>query len=250
MALKRFLIAALAAVLLTALPSDGSASAVDDERLATAAVVLAEMTTASDSGIPQSLLARARCVVVVPGVRRLAFGVGGQYGRGYIACRKGDGQWSAPGGIRVEGGSIGFQIGGSETDLILLVLNDRGVDRLLSSRFTVGAEASVAAGPVGRNAAAQTDATMMAEILAWSRARGVFAGISLQGSTLREDNGENRDLYGREIRNREIVTGDIEPPAAAAGLMAAIEKAAAAAEAAEAAEEAGDEDAAADTDAE
>lgn len=202
-------------------------AAADDERLATAAAVLGEMTAGSDSGIPTSLLAKARCVVVVPGVRKAALGIGGQYGRGYISCRTEEGDWSAPGGIRVEGGSIGFQIGGSETDLVLLVLNERGADRLLSSRFTVGAGASVAAGPVGRSATAQTDATMMAEILAWSRARGVFAGVSLQGSTLREDDGENRELYGREIGNREIVTGGLEPPPAAAGLMAAIREAAA-----------------------
>ncbi|ODS55751.1 MAG: hypothetical protein ABS36_09135 [Acidobacteria bacterium SCN 69-37] len=198
----------------------------DDERLKTAAMVLTEMTQAGDSGIPQSLLAKAKCVVVVPGVKKAAIGFGGQYGRGYIACRHEAGGWSAPAGIRVEGGSVGLQIGGSETDVILAVLNERGVSRLLSSRFTVGADASVAAGPLGRSAAAQTDATMMAEILAWSRARGVFAGISLQGSTLRDDDGENRELYGRTVSNREIVTGDIAPPAAAGDLMAALEKAA------------------------
>lgn len=198
----------------------------DDERLKTSAIVLSEMTQAADSGIPQSLLAKAKCVVVVPGVKRAAIGFGGQYGRGYMSCRKEAGGWSAPGGIRVEGGSVGFQIGGSETDVVLLVLNERGVDRLLSSRFTVGADASIAAGPVGRQASAQTDATMMAEILAWSRARGVFAGISLQGSTLREDSSENEELYGRAIGNREIVMGDIAPPAAAAELMAALDKAA------------------------
>jgi len=204
----------------------GGTVAADDERLQTAAVVLREMTQAGDSGIPQGLLAKAKCVVVVPGVKKAALGFGGQYGRGYLSCRREAGGWSAPAGIRVEGGSVGFQIGGSETDVILAVLNDRGVDRLLSSRFTVGADASVAAGPVGRSASAQTDATMMAEILAWSRARGVFAGVSLQGSTLRDDDGENRELYGREISNREIVTGPIAPPAAAADLMAALEKAA------------------------
>lgn len=204
----------------------------DDDRLKTAAITLAEMSQASDSGIPQNLLAKARCVVVVPGVKKAALGFGGQYGRGYISCRKDAGGWSAPGGIRVEGGSVGFQIGGSETDVVLLVLNERGADRLLSSRFTVGAEASVAAGPVGRNASAQTDATMMAEILAWSRARGVFAGVSLQGSTLREDSGENEELYGRTVTNREIVTGTMAAPAAAADLMAALTKASAAADAA------------------
>ena len=121
--------------------------------------------------------------------------------------------------MRIEGGSIGFQIGGSDTDVIMAVMNERGVDRLLSSRFTVGADAAVAAGPVGRQASAQTDATMMAEILAWSRSRGVFAGLSLQGSTLRDDSGENKLLYGKELSNREVVTGAIVPPAAAAELM-------------------------------
>jgi lipid-binding SYLF domain-containing protein len=198
----------------------------DDERLQTAATVLQEMASSADTGIPQSLIAKARCVVIVPGVKKVALGVGGQYGRGYISCRRtGDTPgWSAPAGVRIEGGSVGFQIGGSETDLILLVLNERGVDRLLSSRFTVGADASVAAGPIGRQAAAQTDATMMAEILAWSRSRGVFAGISLQGATLRDDGGENQELYGKEISNREIVTGTMAAPAAAAPLMQALAK--------------------------
>jgi lipid-binding SYLF domain-containing protein len=222
-----------AAVMLMAATAGGTTVGADDERLKTAALVLSEMAQAADKGIPQSLLAKAKCVVVVPGVKKAAIGFGGQYGRGYISCRREAGGWSAPGGIRVEGGSVGFQIGGSETDVILLVLNDRGVDRLLSSRFTVGADASVAAGPVGRSASAQTDATMMAEILAWSRARGVFAGVSLQGSTLRDDDGENRELYGRDISNREVVTGPTAPPAAAADLMAALEKAAGAAAAAQ-----------------
>jgi lipid-binding SYLF domain-containing protein len=202
----------------------------DDDRLRNAALVLNEMAQGADRGIPQSLLAKAKCVVVVPGVKKAAIGFGGQYGRGYMSCRMAAGGWSAPGGIRVEGGSVGFQIGGSETDVVLLVLNERGADRLLSSRFTVGAEASVAAGPVGRNASASTDATMMAEILAWSRARGVFAGVSLQGSTLREDSGENEELYGKQINNREIVSGTIAAPAAAADLMAALEKAGASAD--------------------
>ena len=127
-----------------------------------------------------------------------------------------------PAAFASKAAASGFQIGGSETDVILLVLNDRGVDRLLASQFTVGADASVAAGPVGRQAAAQTDATMRAEILAWSRARGVFAGVSLQGSTLREDSGENKELYGKEITNREIVKGTIAPPAGAAAFMAAL----------------------------
>jgi lipid-binding SYLF domain-containing protein len=195
----------------------------DDERLKNAAIVLQEMATSGDTGIPRSLLEKARCVVIIPSVKKAAIGIGGQYGRGYMSCRRAGG-WSAPGGVRIEGGSIGFQIGGSETDVILAVLNERGVDRLLSSRFTVGADAAVAAGPVGRQASAQTDATMMAEILAWSRSRGVFAGLSLQGSTLREDGDENKELYGKELTNREIVTGSISAPAAAAELMATLGK--------------------------
>ncbi len=140
-----------------------------------------------------------------------------------MVCRKAEG-WSAPAGVRIEGGSIGFQLGGSETDVILLVMNQRGADRLLSSQFTIGAEAAVAAGPVGRQASAQTDATMMAEMLAWSRSRGIYAGISLQGSTLREDGGENKELYGSELSNRAIVTGDVKAPVAAAGLMKVLAK--------------------------
>ncbi|MEO8481449.1 MAG: lipid-binding SYLF domain-containing protein [Acidobacteriota bacterium] len=195
----------------------------DTDRLRDAALVLTEMAGAADTGIPQNLLGKAQCVVIIPGVKKAALGVGGQYGRGYISCRTSAG-WSAPGGVRIEGGSVGFQIGGSDTDVILLVLNERGVDRLLSSKFTVGADASVAAGPIGRSASAQTDATMMAEILAWSRSRGVFAGISLQGSTLREDTSENKDLYGAEISNKEIVKGTHAAPAPAADLMTALGK--------------------------
>jgi lipid-binding SYLF domain-containing protein len=207
----------LASVSLTASPR------LDDERLKNAEQVLTDMAGSVDKGIPQSLLTKSRCVVVIPGVRRAAIGLGGQYGRGYMVCRKAEG-WSAPAGVRIEGGSIGFQLGGSETDVILLVMNQRGADRLLSSQFTIGAEAAVAAGPVGRQASAQTDATMMAEMLAWSRSRGIYAGISLQGSTLREDGGENKELYGSELSNRAIVTGDVKAPVAAAGLMKVLAK--------------------------
>jgi lipid-binding SYLF domain-containing protein len=196
----------------------------DDERLKNAAIVLNDMTASVDTGIPQSLLAKAQCIVIIPGVKKAALGVGGQYGRGYISCRGGSG-WSAPGGIRIEGGSFGLQIGGSDTDVILLVLNQRGIDRLLSSKFTVGADAAVAAGPIGRQASAQTDATMTAEMLAWSRSRGVFAGISLQGSTLREDSSENKELYGRELSNKDIVVNhQVGVPKGASDLMAALGK--------------------------
>jgi lipid-binding SYLF domain-containing protein len=195
----------------------------DTDRLNNAAAVLKEMAGTADAGIPRSLFTRAKCVVIIPGVKKAALGIGGQYGRGYISCRVGKG-WSAPGGIRIEGGSVGLQIGGASTDVVLLVKEGRGVDRLLSDKFTVGADASVAAGPVGRQASAQTDATFMAEILAWSRSRGAFAGISLQGSTLRQDSGENKDLYGREIANTDIVKGTVAAPKAAQGLMAALAK--------------------------
>ena len=196
----------------------------DADRLKNAEVVLTEMAGSADTGIMRSLIPKAKCIVVVPGVKKAALGVGGQYGRGYLSCRKEAGAWSAPGGIRIEGGSIGFQIGGSDTDVILLVMNDRGVDRLLSSKFTVGADAAVAAGPLGRQASAQTDATMMAEILAWSRSRGVYAGISLQGATLREDGGENKELYGKELPNREIVKGVTSVPTVAEGFIKALSK--------------------------
>jgi len=195
----------------------------DDERLKTAAVVLNEMAASTDAGIPPSLIVKSKCLVIVPGMKKAAFGVGGQYGRGYVVCRTSTG-WSAPGGIRIEGGSFGLQIGGTDTDVIMLVLNDRGIDRLLSSKFTVGADAAVAAGPVGRQASAQTDATAMAEILAWSRARGVFAGIALQGATLREDTSENKDLYGKLLTNKDIVKGAHAAPRGAAPLMAALAK--------------------------
>jgi len=197
----------------------------DDGRLRDAATVITEMSSGADLSISPAFFAKAKCVAVIPGVRKAALGIGGQYGRGYISCRNASGTgWSAPGGVRIEGGSVGLQIGAAETDLILLVLNDRGADRLLSSRFTVGADAAVAAGPVGRQASAQTDATLAAEILAWSRSRGVYAGISLQGSTLREDSSENRELYGSERPNKEIVRGGTPPPAAAAPLMTALAK--------------------------
>jgi len=196
----------------------------DADRLKDAETVLTEMAGGGDQQIPTDLIKKARCIVIVPGVKKLALGVGGQYGRGYMSCRETTGSWSAPGAVRIEGGSVGFQIGGSETDVIMIVTNDKGIDRLLSSKFTIGADVTVAAGPVGRQASAQTDATMRAEMLAWSHARGVFAGIALQGATLREDNEENKALYGKPLTNRDIVKGHIPAPAEAKGLMAALGK--------------------------
>lgn len=195
------------------------------ERLTSAAEVFQEVMAAPDRGIPQDLLAKAQCVIVVPGLKKGAFVVGGQYGRGFAECRKDDGYgWGAPGAVRVEGGSVGFQIGGSSTDGVMLVMNKRGMEKLLGDKFTLGADASVAAGPVGRTANAATDVRMDAEILAWSRSKGVFAGISLSGATLRNDADTNAELYGRKIDNKEVLSGTVEPPVAAEGLRAALDK--------------------------
>src|SRR5215467_10758958 len=148
-----------------------------------------------------------------------------QIWEGYVSCRSKSGNgWSAPGTVRIEGGSIGLQIGGSETDLVLLVMNERGADRLLSSKFTLGGEGQVAAGPVGRSATAQTDAYMRAEILSWSRSRGIFAGISLTGATLRQDLDDNAALYGRRLKNREIILQGVRPPEAATELLSVLTK--------------------------
>ncbi|MGA2597174.1 MAG: lipid-binding SYLF domain-containing protein [Bryobacteraceae bacterium] len=193
-------------------------------RLETSAIVLDEIMAAPDKGIPQDLFNKSACVVIVPGLKKGAFIVGGKFGKGFIECRKEGGAWSAPAAIRVEGGSVGFQIGGSETDVVLLVMNQRGMDKLLSSKFTIGADAAAAAGPVGRTSTAETDAQMHAEILSWSRARGIFAGISLEGATLRPDDDSNRDLYGRPLTNKEIVTGEVTPPPAASKLIEDLSK--------------------------
>jgi lipid-binding SYLF domain-containing protein len=155
-------------------------------------------------------------VTTMGGLKKGAFVVGAKYGRGFVACRSASG-WSAPAGIIVEGGSVGFQVGGTEIDVVLAIMNKRGVSRLLSNKFTLGADASVAAGPLGRTAAAQTDAAMTAEILSWSKSRGVFAGVALEGATLRGDEDANRDLYGKKLTVRDIVTGEVDvfvPPSA------------------------------------
>ncbi len=196
-----------------------------DDRLNASADTLIDMMRASDRGIPQDLIEKAHCVVVVPGMKKAGFIFGGKYGRGFAVCRKHDGVgWSAPAGMQVEGGSFGFQIGASDTDVVLLVMNDRGMSHLLSDKFTLGGEATVAAGPIGRDASAQTDAMMQAEMLSYSRSRGLFAGISLEGATLRPDEDTNKDLYGHEATNREILTGDFAAPSAAARFERALNR--------------------------
>jgi lipid-binding SYLF domain-containing protein len=195
------------------------------KRLNEAAAVFSEIMAAPDKGIPQDMLANAHCIVIVPGLKTGAFLVGGKYGKGYVSCRSKAGSgWSAPGTVRIEGGSVGFQIGGSTTDLIMLVMNERGADKLLSSKFTLGAEGSVAAGPVGRTATAQTDAQMHAEILSWSRSQGLFAGLALEGATLRQDLDDNAQLYGKRLENRTIVTTPVRTPNAAAKLISLLDK--------------------------
>ena len=194
------------------------------ERLALSATVLKEILAAPDKGIPDDLLNKAQCVVIVPGVKQGAFIVGGKYGRGFLVCRTAAGGWSAPGALRIEGGSVGFQIGGSETDVIMLVMDQRSMKGILTSNFTLGGSADVAAGPVGRSSTAQTDATMNAKILSYSRARGVFAGVALTGATLRGDPNENAELYGKPLPNQEIVSGKVKPPDAAAELLRVLGK--------------------------
>jgi len=195
------------------------------KRLDDSAEKLTEIMSAPDKGIPQDLLARAHCVVLVPGLKKGAFIVGAKYGKGFMLCRKARGVgWSAPAAVRVEGGSVGFQIGGSETDVVMLVNSEPGAKKLLQDKFTLGADASVAAGPVGRTSSAETDAQLHAEILTWSRSRGAFAGISLQGATLRPDEDWNTELYGKPLTNKEIVLGDIPAPVAAAKLIGTLDK--------------------------
>jgi lipid-binding SYLF domain-containing protein len=193
------------------------------QRLDSAAAVFSEIMAAPDKGIPQEMLEHAHCIVIVPDLKTGAFIVGGKYGKGVLSCRQASG-WSAPGVVRIEGGSVGFQIGATSTDLIMLIMNARGMDKLLADKFTVGGEGSVAAGPVGRTATAQTDAQMHADILSWSRSQGLFAGISLQGATLRPDTDDNESLYGARLGNREIVTKGRAVPASAAKLINMLNK--------------------------
>lgn len=213
----------LSAIIPSVLPAATKNAAV--ERLDNAAELVTDMMHASDKGVPQDLLNKSRCVILVPGLKKAAFLIGGKFGRGFVMCRKASGAgWTAPAAIRVEGGSVGFQLGASEQDVLLLVMNDSGMKRLLRNKFTLGGEATAAAGPVGRDVSAQTDAVMRAEMLSYSRSRGLFAGVSLQGATLRPDDEANRELYGRDMENRAILTGSTPAPAAAANLESLLNK--------------------------
>jgi len=198
----------------------------DDDRLRNCGTVLKEILDVPEN-IPQDLLDKADCVVVFPSVLKAAFIVGGSYGRGAMSCRQGEdfrGPWGAPTMMALEGGSFGFQIGGQATDFVLLIMNESGARGILASKVKLGGDASVAAGPVGRDSSAETDATMRSEILSYSRARGLFAGVSLEGSTIRPDNGDNRRVYGKKISAREIVlAGTVAAPPAARQLISALD---------------------------
>ena len=217
--IRTLAIAASTAVVVQFLP--GVAAASTPERLAAATEAVNNLSNTPDRDIPEDLLQKAHCIVVVPSMKSGAFVVGADYGRGFASCRTGAG-WSAPAGVKVEGGSFGFQIGGTDTEVVMLVMNEAGMNKLLSTKFTLGGEAKVAAGPIGRRGTAQTDAAMTAEILSYSRSKGVFAGVALNGATLREDESANKDLYGKSVSNRAILTGAVPPPDGASSFVAAV----------------------------
>src|SRR6202790_3613830 len=221
---KRILVCAMSALLL-AITSWADDKEKDEDRLKNAGTVLTEILNIPDD-IPQDLLDKADCVVVFPSVLKAAFVVGGSYGRGAMTCRRGEnfnGSWGAPSMMALEGASVGFQIGGQATDFVLLVINDGGENGILSRKVKLGGDASVAAGPVGRNASAETDVSMRAELLSYSRARGLFAGISLEGSTIRPDNDANERIYGRKIPAKEIaLSGTTRVPLSARQLISTL----------------------------
>jgi len=194
-----------------------------NDRLKEASEVVHELMNAGDSGIPQELLQKANCAIVIPGAKKGGFFVGAHYGRGFAICRDQSTRgWGAPAAVRMEGGSIGLQIGAAESDVFMLVMNKEGMDKLLESKFTLDANAGVAAGPVGRSSSAKTDTHLTAGILTWSRSKGAFAGLTLGGGTLRPDLDENAELYGKKLSNREILTSNMRPPASASGLITAL----------------------------
>jgi lipid-binding SYLF domain-containing protein len=215
-------------VALLASPKPASAQDAEmtpDKRLQNSMLSFREAMHEPDKGIPHDLFDKARCIVIIPGVKKGAFIVGGKYGRGFVSCRRGGtGRFGSPAAIRIEGGSYGLQIGGSSTDVFMLIMNEGGMHKLLEDKFTIGGEAEAAAGPVGRDTSANTDVLLHAEILSWSRSRGLFAGLSLEGSTLRPDEGEDRKLYGHEITNQQILQGDVRTPNGARPLVAELNR--------------------------
>jgi SH3 domain-containing YSC84-like protein 1 len=219
--LKRFLAVTTLALLVavTAIASDRED---DVSRTHKAAQVFQEIMNAPDQGIPQDLLESAKCIAIIPGDVKFAFIFGGSYGRGLATCRTGR-SWSAPMFVAIDGGSVGYQIGGSSTDIVLLFMNDRALHSLLSDKFKLGADASVAAGPVGRNASAGTDLKLNAEILSYSRTKGVFAGVSLDGAVVQADKSGDKAMYGANVDRHEILDGKIAVPASARRLLREID---------------------------
>jgi SH3 domain-containing YSC84-like protein 1 len=228
MKVTKYLAAALLLMVPAAYAGPASDKEKDEDRLENAGTVMDEILNVPDD-IPQDLLDKARCVVVLPSVVKAAFIVGGSYGRGVMVCRTGEhfhGPWGAPAMYALEGGSVGLQIGGQATDFVILVMNDRGASSLLHSKVKLGGDASIAAGPKGRDASAETDATLRSEMLSYSRSRGVFAGVSLEGSTLRPDNDANKKLYGQDVTAAEILTeSKVHAPQAAHKLISRLQKA-------------------------
>ncbi len=202
------------AILATSLAANLMAANEDEtQRLKASADVLQEVMVTPDKAIPSDLFHKAYCVIVIPSMKKAGFVFSGKYGRGYASCRTESGGWSAPAAMRIEGGGFGLQAGGSATDVVMLVMSRKGMDGILSSKFTLGGEASAAAGPVGREATAQTDASMRADILSWSRSRGIFGGVSLQGATLRADEDGDKALYGAKVSSKDILSGQAKDPA-------------------------------------
>jgi lipid-binding SYLF domain-containing protein len=194
------------------------------KRLSHAATVLGEIMDAPDKGIPQQLLDKAECVAIVPSLKRAGLGFGGKYGKGVVMCRQGGKDWSAPAFIVVEGGSFGLQLGFQESDVVMLIMNHSGMEKLLSDKFTLGGDASAAAGPVGRDVAAETDLQMNAEILTYSRSRGLFAGLTLNGAVVRPDKKDSREFYGKYVSAKEILGGNVPVPSEARPLVEALNR--------------------------
>jgi lipid-binding SYLF domain-containing protein len=211
--MNKILIALVVLLATTAALADGRAD--DIERLQNGATVITEIMSAPDSGVPDEVIHSAKCIAVIPNMLKAAFGVGGAYGKGVASCRTEKG-WSAPAFFSLKGGSFGFQIGGQAADIVMLIMNDQGMQNLLESKFKLGADASVAAGPVGRHADASTDWKLRAQVLTYSRTRGIFAGISLNGAVVTQHQDDTRDFYGRMVPFKTILLGRIEPPKDAA----------------------------------
>jgi lipid-binding SYLF domain-containing protein len=224
--MKYFLAVSFSLLFICSAALAGAKRSDEVQRLNRATDVFSEIMKTPDKAIPDDLLDKAECIVIVPGLKKGALGFGGKYGKGVVMCRKSNrGSWTAPLFMTVEGGSVGFQIGFSQTDVVLLVMNRKGIDKLIGDKFTLGADASVAAGPVGRNATAQTNVRMDAEILGYSRSKGLFAGVSLEGATLRPDKDDNSDFYGKEVDPRAVLLdGSVEMPAEARPLAAALSR--------------------------